>query len=43
LWTAHHADGSETDHTSRLEAHDALIASGSESPFVAVTGPAVKS
>ncbi len=43
LWTARHADGSETDHPSRLEAHDALLASGSESPFVAVTGQAVKS
>ena len=42
-FTAYHADGSETDHATRLEAHDALIASGSESPFVVVTGPAVKS
>jgi hypothetical protein len=42
LWTAIHADGSETDHATRLEAHDALIASGSESPFEVVTGPAVK-
>jgi hypothetical protein len=42
-FTAYHADGSETDHATRLEAHDSLIASGSESPFEAVTGPAVKS
>ena len=42
-FTAIHADDSETDHATRLEAHDALIASGSESPFVVVTGPAVKS
>jgi hypothetical protein len=42
-FTAYHADRSETDHATRLEAHDALIASGSESPFEAVTGPAVKS
>ena len=41
-YTACHADGSVTDHTTRLEAHDALRASGSESPFVAVTGPAIK-
>lgn len=41
-YTACHADGSVTDHTTRLEAHDALRASGSESPFVVVTGPAVK-
>ena len=37
-FVAGHADGSETDHATRLEAHDALIASGSESPFEAVTG-----
>jgi hypothetical protein len=42
-FTAYHADGSQTDHASRLDAHDALIASGSESPFEVVTGPAVKS
>jgi hypothetical protein len=42
-FTAIHADDSETDHATRLEAHDALIASGSESPFEVVTGPAVKS
>ena len=41
LVIAFHADGSETDHASRLEAHDALIASGSESPFAVATGPAV--
>lgn len=41
-FTAYHADGSETDHATRLEAHDALIRSGSESPFEVVTGPAVK-
>ena len=41
VFTAIHADGSETDHATRLEAHDALIASGSESPFEVVTGPAV--
>jgi hypothetical protein len=40
-FTAVHSDGSETDHATRLEAHDALIASGSESPFAVVTGPAV--
>ena len=40
-FTAIHADDSETDHATRLEAHDALIASGSESPFEVVTGPAV--
>jgi hypothetical protein len=38
LVIAFHADGSETDHATRLEAHDALIASGSESPFEVVTG-----
>ena len=42
-FTAIHADDSETDHATRIEAHDALIVSGSESPFVVVTGPAVKS
>lgn len=41
-FTAVHADGSETDHATRLEAHDALIASGSESPFVAVVGVVAK-
>lgn len=41
LWTAVHADGSETDHATRLEAHDALIASGSESPFEVVVGVVV--
>lgn len=41
-FTAFHADWSFTRHASLLEAHDALIVSGSESPFVAVTGPAVK-
>jgi hypothetical protein len=40
-FVAIHADGSETDHATRLEVHDALIASGSESPFAVVTGPAV--
>ena len=38
VYTACHDDGSETDHSTRLEAHDALIASGSESPFEVVTG-----
>lgn len=38
---AWHADKSFTQHRTLLEAHDALIASGSESPFVVVTGPAV--
>ena len=41
-FTAIHADGSETDHATRIEAHDSLIASGSDSPFAVVTGPAVK-
>ena len=41
-YIAYHADRSFTMHESLLEAHDALRASGSESPFVAVTGPAVK-
>ena len=41
-FTAIHADGSETDHPSRLEAHDALVESGSPSPFEVVVGPAVK-
>ena len=43
LFTAYHADGSETDHATRLEAHDALVESGSPSPFEVVVGPAVKS
>ena len=38
LFTAWHADDSFTQHGSLLEAHDALIASGSESPFVVVVG-----
>jgi hypothetical protein len=42
-FTAYHADGSETDHATRLEAHDALVESGSPSPFEVVVGPAVKS
>jgi hypothetical protein len=42
LFTAIHADDSETDHATRLEAHDALVESGSPSPFDVVTGPAVK-
>ena len=42
LFTAWHGDKSITEHASLLEAHDALVESGSESPFVAVTGPAVK-
>lgn len=42
LFVAFHADGSETDHATRLEAHDALIASGSESPFVVVVGVVAK-
>jgi hypothetical protein len=41
--TVWHADGSETDHATRLEAHDALVESGSPSPFEVVVGPAVKS
>jgi major membrane immunogen (membrane-anchored lipoprotein) len=42
LFTAYHADGSETDHATRLEAHDALVESGSPSPFEVVTGSAVE-
>ena len=41
-YIAYHADRSFTMHESLLEAHDALRASGSESPFVAVTGSAIK-
>jgi len=41
-FTARHADGSETDHATRLEAHDALVESGSPSPFEVVTGSAVE-
>jgi hypothetical protein len=40
--TVWHADGSETDHATRLEAHDALVDSGSPSPFEVVTGAAVE-
>ena len=40
--TVWHADGSETDHATRLEAHDALVESGSPSPFEVVTGAAVE-
>jgi hypothetical protein len=40
--TVWHADGSETDHATRLEAHDALVESGSPSPFEVVTGSAVE-
>jgi hypothetical protein len=42
-FTAWHADGSQTRHDSLLEAHDALVESGSPSPFEVVVGPAVKS
>lgn len=41
-FTARHADGSETDHATRLEAHDALVESGSPSPFKVVKGSAVE-
>jgi hypothetical protein len=40
--TAWHADGSQTRHDSLLEAHDALVESGSPSPFEVVTGAAVE-
>jgi len=40
-FTAWHADGSQTRHDSLLEAHCALVESGSPSPFEVVTGPAV--
>jgi hypothetical protein len=39
-YVAYHADKSFTQHTTLLEAHDSLIASGSESPFEVVTGSA---
>jgi hypothetical protein len=42
-FTAWHADGSQTRHDSLLEAHDALVESGSPSPFEVVKGAAVKS
>jgi len=42
LFTAYHADGSQTDHATRLEAHDALVESGSPSPFEVVKGSAVE-
>ena len=42
VYTACHDDGSETDHATRIEAHDALIESGSESPFETVTGVVAK-
>ena len=41
-FTAWHADGSQTRHDSLLEAHDALVESGSPSPFEVVTGAAVE-
>ena len=40
--TAWHADRSQTRHESLLEAHDALVESGSPSPFEVVTGSAVE-
>jgi hypothetical protein len=39
---AWHADKSFTQHTTLLEAHDALVESGSPSPFEVVTGAAVE-
>jgi hypothetical protein len=39
--TAWHADRSQTRHESLLEAHDALVESGSPSPFEVVTGSTV--
>ena len=39
---AWHADGSQTRHDSLLEAHDALVESGSPSPFEVVKGSAVE-
>jgi hypothetical protein len=39
---AWHADKSFTQHTTLLEAHDALVESGSPSPFEVVTGSAVE-
>jgi hypothetical protein len=41
-FTAWHADGSQTRHDTLLEAHDALVESGSPSPFEVVTGSAVE-
>jgi len=41
-FTAWHADGSQTRHDSLFEAHDALVESGSPSPFEVVTGAAVE-
>ena len=41
-FTAWHADGSQTRHDSLLEAHDALVESGSPSPFDVVKGAAVE-
>lgn len=40
LFTAWRDDKSITEHASLLEAHDALVESGSDSPFVTLTGPA---
>lgn len=37
-FVAYHDDDSWSDHSTLLEAHDALIASGSESPFEVVVG-----
>jgi hypothetical protein len=39
---AWHADKSFTQHATFLEAHDALVESGSPSPFEVVTGSAVE-
>jgi hypothetical protein len=39
---AWHADKSFTQHATLLEAHDALVESGSPSPFEVVTGAAVE-
>lgn len=39
---AQHGDKSESEHSTLLEAHDALIASESQSPFEVVVGPVAK-
>jgi hypothetical protein len=41
-YVAYHADESFTQHATLLEAHDALVESGSPSPFEVVTGAAVE-
>jgi major membrane immunogen (membrane-anchored lipoprotein) len=41
-YVAYHADESFTQHATLLEAHDALVESGSPSPFEVVTGSAVE-